>query len=131
MRLTDTTGLDPNYQEILVLFNARPGETTFSDPALTANYVLHSIQQNSADAVAQQASYTAGNFNIPGRTTAVFVLARTEPLATTVPAAEPTTVPITTPASQNNSNSLTIAGIITALLALIGAGLYLKRHSAR
>jgi pullulanase-type alpha-1,6-glucosidase len=128
MRLTDNSGIDPNYQEILVLFNARPGETTFSDPSLTADYTLHPVQQNSADALVKQAAYTTGNFTIPGRTTAVFVVERTEPLATdtAAPAAKPTPAP----ASDSNSNALTIAGVIAAILALIGAGLYLRKRSA-
>jgi len=127
MRLQDNTNLDSNYQETVVLFNARPDATTFSDTSLTGDYVLHPVQQNSADEVVKQASFKNNTFNVPGRTTAVFAIEKTESAATAtaVPAAEPTAadIPDTAP-----DKSLTIAGIVAALLAITGLGIYLRRR---
>jgi pullulanase-type alpha-1,6-glucosidase len=123
MRLQDNTNLDSTYQEIIVLFNARPDATTFNDASLNGNYVLHPIQQNSADEVVKQASYSNNTFSVPGRTTAVFVVAKeTAPVVTTEPTA--------TPATETNPSSLTIAGIIAAILALLGLGIFLRRKKA-
>jgi len=123
MRLKDNLNLDPNYQEIVVFFNARPDAATFSDASLSGAYVLHSVQQNSADEVLKQTSYTNNTFNIPGRTTAVFVIAKET-------APETTAVPTTTPATEPKSSPLTIAGIIAAVLALLGLGIFLRRKKA-
>jgi LPXTG-motif cell wall-anchored protein len=71
----------------------------------------------------KQASFENNSFNVPGRTTAVFVIEEEKP------APEPTTestTPSETPAS--NSNTLTIAGIIVALLAIAGLGIFLRRR---
>ena len=125
MRLTDTGNIDPNYQEILVLFNARPEAVTFNDAALSGNYNLHAIQQNSADAAVKQASFTGGAFNVPARTTAVFVIEKAPP-ATETPTES---APAETPAPAPN-NTLTIVGIIAALLALLGLGFLLRRKKA-
>jgi len=123
MRLNDANDIDPNYKEVVVFFNARPDVVTFSDAALSGDYVLHPIQQNSADKVVKQISYENGTFNVPGRTTAVFVIEEAKP------APEPTAAP-TTPAETptSNSNTLTIAGVIAVLLALLGAGIALRRR---
>ena len=121
MRLQDNSKIDPNYQEIVVFFNARPDAVTFSDATLSGSYVLHPVQQNSADAVVKQASYANNTFNVPGRTTAVFVIAKE-----TVPAA--TAEPTTTPATETKTSPLTIAGIIAAILAITGLGLYWRRR---
>ena len=121
MRLNDGGGIDPNYKEIVIFFNARPAAVTFTDTALAGDYVLHPIQQNSADEVVKQSSYTDNTFNVPGRTTAVFVIEK----VISAPSAEPTAT--TTPATESNSNSLTLAGIIAALLAITGLGIYLRR----
>jgi pullulanase/glycogen debranching enzyme len=123
MRLNDTDNLDSNYKEIVVFFNARPDAVIFSNASLAGNYVLHSIQQNSTDEVVKQASFDNNSFNVPGRTTVVFVIEEEKP------APEPTTestTPSETPAS--NSNKLTIAGIIAALLAIAGISIFLRRR---
>jgi len=122
MRLNDTDNLDSNYKEVVVFFNARHDAVTFSNASLAGDYVLHSIQQNSADDVVQGASYENGTFNVPGRTTAVFVIEKNKP------APEPTTAPTTpdeTPAS--NSSTLIVAGIVVALLAIAGLGIFIRR----
>jgi pullulanase/glycogen debranching enzyme len=76
MRLCDTDSLDPAYSEILVLFNAQPKALDFHDPTLMGAYSLHSIQQQSADAVARTARCVGGTFTVPGRTAVVFVIER-------------------------------------------------------
>ena len=125
MRLNDADNLDSNYKELVVFFNARPDAVTFSNTSLAGEYVLHSIQQDSADDVVKGASYENGTFNVPGRTTAVFVIEENKP------APEPTIEPTTTPSSSSNSSTLTIAGIVAVLLALLGAGIaLLKRRKA-
>jgi pullulanase len=124
MRLTDVDDLDSNYKEIVVLFNACPDVVTFSDAALSGSYSLHSIQQSSADEVLKSASYENGTFNVPPRTTAVFVIEEERP------APEPTAEPTTPPATDTGSSTLTIAGVIAALLALLGLGFFLRRKKA-
>ena len=121
MRLQDNSDLDPNYKEIVVFFNARLDAVTFSDTALTGHYVLHTVQQNSVDATVKQASYASNTFNVPGRTTVVFVIEKAKPIP------EATAETTTTPARQTNFASF-IAGIIAALLAITGLGIYWRRR---
>ncbi|KAJ7525125.1 hypothetical protein O6H91_17G037200 [Diphasiastrum complanatum] len=70
--------LDPNFRQIVVIFNARPTQislqiTTLKDLSLT----LHPIHIFSADKVVQLSKYDAnGTFHIPSRTTSVFVESR-------------------------------------------------------
>jgi pullulanase len=118
MRLQDTSNLDPNYQEIVVFFNARPDSVTFSDASLAGAYTLHSVQQNSVDAVVKGSSFADGTFNVPARTTAVFVIEKAKP----APAA---TEPTSTSSTTNSGLWLTIIGVIVAILA--GLGIYLRR----
>jgi pullulanase-type alpha-1,6-glucosidase len=79
MSIADQAGanLDPNYRQIVVLFNANDSAQTFSEAALAGlNLRLHPVQASGSDAVVKTASYnaTTGVFTIPARTTAVFVL---------------------------------------------------------
>ncbi|MEK7324179.1 MAG: alpha-1,6-glucosidase domain-containing protein, partial [Chloroflexota bacterium] len=58
MRLTDVDGLDENYEDIVVLFNARPEAVTFADASLAGlGFALHPIQQNSVDAVVRESKF--------------------------------------------------------------------------
>ncbi|HQV63757.1 MAG TPA: pullulanase-type alpha-1,6-glucosidase, partial [Anaerolineales bacterium] len=82
MHLTDKAGIDENYKDIVVIFNSRPEAVTFTDAALSGSYILHPNQQNSADAITKTASYSADTFNVPARTTAVFVIEEAKPAAT-------------------------------------------------
>ncbi len=69
--------IDPNYNMIVALFNARPDEITFTvDELAGMGFELHPIQQNSVDSVVQGATFDAesGTFTVPGFTTAVFVM---------------------------------------------------------
>ncbi|MCA9955390.1 MAG: pullulanase-type alpha-1,6-glucosidase, partial [Anaerolineales bacterium] len=79
MSLSDLTGedIDPNYDMMVVVFNATPDELSFTE-ATTANlpFSLHPVQQNSVDGVVQTAVFdtASGTFTVPAWTTAVFVL---------------------------------------------------------
>ncbi|MBI4762272.1 MAG: pullulanase-type alpha-1,6-glucosidase [Chloroflexota bacterium] len=123
MRLQDTSNLDPNFSEIIVLFNARPEAATFSDASLAGNYVLHAVQQKSVDEVVKQAAYANGAFSVPARTTAVFVIERAKP----APEAPTEAAPAETPAPNN---AILLFGVIAAILALLGLGVFLRRKKA-
>lgn len=81
MSISDMDGLDdldPAHELIVVLFNTAPEAVTFTNADLAdLDLALHPVQQVSADPVVQGASFAAdsGTFTVPGRTTAVFVLA--------------------------------------------------------
>ncbi|MEP7135657.1 MAG: pullulanase-type alpha-1,6-glucosidase [Chloroflexota bacterium] len=126
MHLQDNANLDLKYQEIIVLFNSRPDATSFSDASLNGDYVLHPVQRNSVDEIVRTALFNSHNdtFNVPGRTTTVFVIEKeSTPAATAIPAA--TDTPDTVP-----DRTLPIVGIITAILALLGLGVFLRRKKA-
>ncbi len=77
MRLTDTGNYDPNYDEIVVLFNAAPQSVAFAHPEFVGKkFELHPIQAASVDEVVKRSDFdtSSGKFTVPGRTTAVFVL---------------------------------------------------------
>jgi len=62
---------------LIVFFNAAPGEITFAEASLVdKNIRLHPIQAASVDERVRAARYNreAGVFNVPGRTTAVFIV---------------------------------------------------------
>ncbi|PJF46866.1 MAG: DUF3372 domain-containing protein [Candidatus Thermofonsia Clade 3 bacterium] len=68
--------LDAQFSRVIVLFNAAPGEVTFTEPALRGlRLALHPIQAAGSDPLVKRARYDAasGTFTIPGRTTVVFV----------------------------------------------------------
>lgn len=81
MALADDGALDPNYARVLVFFNANPGAVTWSNAQLPSGWKLHPILAASADPVMKQAAAAGGSFTVPGRTTAVFVLAKGASLA--------------------------------------------------
>jgi hypothetical protein len=79
MSLSDLVGepLDPNHELIVVLINANNAAQSFTEAGLAGlGLILHPVQQNSADPLVQTSSFdvATGTFEIPGRTTAVFVL---------------------------------------------------------
>jgi uncharacterized repeat protein (TIGR01451 family) len=87
MNLSDVANgvadIDPNYDQIVVLFNANDEAQTISSTNwVDQELVLHPIQVVSVDDVVKQTTFAApaGEFTIPGRTTAVFVV---EQVATT------------------------------------------------
>ncbi len=69
--------LDPNYAQIVVLFNANNEAQTFTlESAKDLPFALHPVQVGGSDPVVKNASFdsSSGTFSVPGRTTAVFVL---------------------------------------------------------
>jgi pullulanase-type alpha-1,6-glucosidase len=77
IHLEDTNNRDPVYQEIVVLFNANAELVTFPASSLAhKSFQLHTIQRNSEDTSVRESSFemTTGDFTIPSRTTAVFVI---------------------------------------------------------
>lgn len=131
MRLTDLDGLDENYEDMVVLFNARPEAVTFATASLAGlDFALHPIQQSSADAVVRESKFDSatGAFSVPGRTTAVFVVkAETvEPTATAAPAITATPAP-ESPSTQPPTLLLALGGLVLAALA----GFFFWRRSAR
>jgi hypothetical protein len=98
--------LDPNYGLIVVLFNANNAEQQFTEELFTnLPLTLHPVQMTSTDGVVQTAIYdpTTATFTVPGRTTAVFILAEADatitellPPATPLPTPEPTAEPTAT-----------------------------------
>ena len=79
MTITDGTcagaDLDPQHDGVVVLVNANDEPQQFT-LAGAAGLSLHPVQQASSDAVVQGATFIAGAFSVPGRTTAVFVQAQ-------------------------------------------------------
>lgn len=77
MVLTDD-GLDPNYETMVVLFNANKIQQTYTIGAMAGRgFTLHPVHLDGVDAdpVVQTASFNNGTgaFTVPARTTAVFV----------------------------------------------------------
>jgi hypothetical protein len=78
MSLDDTIGqdMDPIFDRLVVLFNACNEVQTFAIPDLAGFFLtLHPIQVKSHDPIVREANYnrSSGTFNVPARTTAVFV----------------------------------------------------------
>ncbi len=71
--------LDDRFAQIVVLFNAAPQAVTFAEAALRdLKLELHPVQAVGSDPLVRQARFdpAKGEFRIPGRTTAVFVVRR-------------------------------------------------------
>jgi pullulanase len=124
MHLKDVENIDPSSDEIVVLFNARPDEITFSDSALAGKgFVLNSIQQDSKDEIVRGSKFdpASGTFTIPGRTTAVFNLLDEGP-------AEPTpTATQAVPALADPNLLLTFFGVVGAFVAVAALLLALRK----
>ncbi len=72
--------LDPEYDRILVFFNANKHTQVMTHSAWqNQSWQLHPVQQNALDPVVRTAQFDAstGSFSIPSRTAAVFVLPQT------------------------------------------------------
>ena len=98
--------LDPNHEQILVLFNANDQAQTFTLASVAgAAWALHPTQQASVDAVVRTAAVnsTTGAFTVPGRTTAVFIVPQT-------------VEPPPPPTAPNLSGSTKSASVATALM---------------
>jgi hypothetical protein len=82
MSLSDYTAvdLDRDHEFIVVLVNANDENQTFTQTDLTGfNLELHPVQANSVDPVVKTSTFdvATGTFEVPGRTTAVFVVKAT------------------------------------------------------
>jgi pullulanase-type alpha-1,6-glucosidase len=77
MTLSDEVGvdLDPDAENLVVLFNVTDEEVVFDSELDGTTLALHPVLADSADPVVQTTGYDAagGTFTIPARTTAVFV----------------------------------------------------------
>jgi pullulanase-type alpha-1,6-glucosidase len=135
MSLSDVEGedLDPNYERIVVLFNANKAVVAFTEASLKGlSFELHPIQQDSADAMVKRARFDAagGEFTVPGRTTAVFVLGQTAPTAvpptpTVAPALAPTATPAPAPQSAPDGG---LALWYIAAMAIVAVLVYVWRR---
>lgn len=77
MRLKDTKNIDPQYKEILVVFNGNQKAIKFTDDSLVnQTFSLHPLQLKSVDPIARTAKFDAkaGAVTMPALTTSVFVL---------------------------------------------------------
>jgi hypothetical protein len=120
MDLKDVKNVDPAYDEVVVQFNAHPETGTFSVSAFAAkDFGLQSIQKSSADTIVHDSKYDSarGEFTVPGRTTAVFVISSEQ-------APQPTPVAEEIPASTSSNNRRILAGLIALALATIGTFFY-------
>jgi pullulanase len=77
MTLTDEEDLDPDYEQIVVIFNATPESVTLTDEMFVdQSFELHPILTASSDEIVQTSTFDAENasFDVPALTTAVFVM---------------------------------------------------------
>lgn len=128
MHLNDRDDIDPQYKEIVVLFNAHPDEVLFSDPALVEKaFVLHPVQQSSRDERVVGSTYNAsdGSFIIPARTTAVFAVLHEQPVEPTATATQ------AAPALADPNVLLTLVGVIGAFVAVVAMMIALRRKDTR
>jgi pullulanase-type alpha-1,6-glucosidase len=130
MQLTDVDSLDPNYDSILVLFNATPKPVSFTDASLK-NVDLQPFAplfDNNPDPALAGAAFdsASGTFTVPGRTTVVYAVglppqaAVTPTVAATAVAITPTATP-TSPAGFPDTFTLNAIAVGVAIIgALIG-----------
>ncbi|MEV1179033.1 alpha-1,6-glucosidase domain-containing protein, partial [Nonomuraea sp. NPDC049784] len=72
----DTSGLDPRWSSVSVVFNATPSARTQVVESLAGQAVsLHPVQAASGDPVVRESAFdlATGTLTVPGRTVAVFV----------------------------------------------------------
>ena len=125
MNLSDALGenLDPQYDRIVVVFNADDEEVVFTAEELAGREMaLHPVLAASADPVVTGATWDSdsGELTVPGRTTAVFVQPEgTEPAATPTPepTATATTEPTLTPTSEPTSTPAPTATAVSVAVA--------------
>ncbi len=144
MHLADPQGLDPNYSDLLVFFNANPGGLNFSDASFSGqSYQLHPLQQSSVDPLVRTATFDSANasFSLPGRTTAVFVLKKSFAAAAPTPssAALSTVLPVVTATTTLQATSipsqasqgispLMVVGLLALVAVIIVIGFFLFRR---
>ena len=122
MHLSDVYGLDPNYTDIVVVFNTGKDAQTYNNSGFIGQgFSLHPIQQNSTDLVVRTASFESatGSFTMPGRTTAVFVW--NNPLQPTpLPTPEITATPKPAATGSQGLSPLALFGIVLVILLTVG-----------
>jgi hypothetical protein len=70
-------GIDPEYAQIIVLFNATSEQQSLALESVAGMpFTLHPVQVDGSDEIVKQSTFdqTSGTFTVPGRSTAVFVL---------------------------------------------------------
>ena len=120
--------LDPNWEYIIALFNARPVTQTYTISALVGNPLqLHPILADGVDAdpVVQGATFNSasGTFIIPPRTTAVFV-------STQAPAGPPLPPSTLDWVGRMSPRGGTVAGINQGNFAPAGFDVYVQVYEA-
>jgi pullulanase len=126
MRLTDRENTDPLYEEIVVLFNARPDSVAFTSQEFAGkNYTLHAVQQASNDALTRASTFdpTSATFTVAGRTAAVFNILHEQPTPELV-----ATVTQTAPATPENNMPLTIVAVVGGLIAVMAFMFAMRRR---
>ncbi len=75
MHLSDLVGddLDPQWEEVVVVFNATPDTVTQSVDEAVGPFELHPVQAAGDDPVVRDATADGTTFTVPARTVAVFV----------------------------------------------------------
>jgi pullulanase len=127
MQLTDVDALDPNYDQILVFFNANPDAAAFADGSLQglALQPYGPLFFNSDDPALRDAKFDSatGAFTIPGRTTVVYGLAESgkyQPLLTATATTLATATSVPAPTSAPTATLIpTLALIATLTPALL------------
>jgi pullulanase-type alpha-1,6-glucosidase len=125
VQLKDVEDIDPVYEEIVVLFNARPEPVTYGDPSFAnRDFVLNSVQQASSDAVVRESTFdpAGGTFTVPARTTAVFNILHEVEIVPTASATQ------AAPLSSDSNVTLTLVGVVGAFLAVAGMMLAMRRR---
>ena len=143
MTLSDVGGaLDPQYDAIVVLFNATNVAQDYVDAEMAgATFALHPVQAASADSLVRTAGFDSGTgtFSVPALTTAVFVAEKGTMLAArpaptpepqpTPPAPEATPPAPEAPGADSQPSPGVIWGIAAAAVAILGgAVLFLIRR---
>jgi pullulanase len=73
MVLTDVNDIDPEFSQVIVVFNTTNTTIDFSDASLTGAYELHPALANGADELMKESAFAEGVFSVPMYSAAVFV----------------------------------------------------------
>lgn len=121
----DAGAINDPYKQIVVVFNATAEAQTLALEDFKGQaFSLHPELQNSADALVKTAAFesASGSFNVPARTTAVFVVENPayQPPA---PVLEATEVPVTEPLPQPEAPASNLLAYLLGGVAALLAGL--------
>jgi pullulanase len=73
MVLTDVNDIDPEFSQVIVVFNTTNTTIDFSDASLTGAYELHPALVEGADELLKESVFAEGVFSVPMYSAAVFV----------------------------------------------------------